>query len=32
MAQSTQVVQTKMLDYFFSLRKLHAVAFQPIVS
>ena len=31
MAQSTQVVQTKMLDYFFSLRKLHAVAFQPIV-
>ncbi len=32
MAQSTQVVQTKMLDYFFSLRKLHAVAFQPIVT
>jgi EAL domain-containing protein (putative c-di-GMP-specific phosphodiesterase class I) len=31
MAQSTQVVQTKMLDYFFSLRKLHAIAFQPIV-
>ena len=31
MAQSTQVVQTKMLDYFFSLRKLHTVAFQPIV-
>ena len=31
MAQSTQVVQTKMLDYFFSLRKLHNVAFQPIV-
>ena len=31
MAQSTQVVQTKMLDYFFSLRKLHKVAFQPIV-
>ena len=31
MAQSTQVVQTKMLDYFFSLRKLHRVAFQPIV-
>ena len=25
MAQSTQVVQTKMLDYFFSLRKLHTV-------
>ena len=32
MAQSTQVVQTKMLDYFFSLRKLHGIAFQPIVS
>ncbi len=32
MAQSTQVMQTKMLDYFFSLRKLHTVAFQPIVS
>jgi EAL domain-containing protein (putative c-di-GMP-specific phosphodiesterase class I) len=32
MAQSTQVVQTKMLDYFFSLRKLHHVAFQPIVA
>lgn len=31
MAQSTQVVQTKMLDYFFSLRKLHMIAFQPIV-
>src|SRR5213076_355969 len=32
MAQSTQVVQTKMLDYFFSLRKLHGIAYQPIVS
>ncbi len=32
MAQSTQVVQTKMLDYFFSLRKLHKIAFQPIVT
>jgi EAL domain-containing protein (putative c-di-GMP-specific phosphodiesterase class I) len=32
MAPSTQVVQTKMLDYFFSLRKLHALAFQPIVT
>jgi EAL domain-containing protein (putative c-di-GMP-specific phosphodiesterase class I) len=32
MAQSTQVVQTKMLDYFFSLRKLHSFAFQPIVT
>lgn len=31
MAPSTQVVQTKTLDYFFSLRKLHGVAFQPIV-
>lgn len=31
MAQSTQVVQTKTLDYFFSLRSLHEVAFQPIV-
>jgi EAL domain-containing protein (putative c-di-GMP-specific phosphodiesterase class I) len=31
MAQSTQVVQMKMLDYFFSLRKLHGMAFQPIV-
>ncbi len=32
MAQSTQVVQTKMLDYFFSLRKLHTFAYQPIVT
>ena len=31
MAQSSQIVQTKMLDYFFSLRTLHRVAFQPIV-
>jgi EAL domain-containing protein (putative c-di-GMP-specific phosphodiesterase class I) len=31
MAQSTQAVQTKMLDYFFSLRTLHGTAFQPIV-
>ena len=31
MAQSTQVIQTKTLDYFFSLRMLHNVAFQPIV-
>ena len=31
MAQSTHAIQTKMLDYFFSLRKLHGVAFQPIV-
>ncbi|MEP6638690.1 MAG: EAL domain-containing protein [Chloroflexota bacterium] len=32
MAQSTQVVQTKMLDYFFSLRKLHTIAYMPIVT
>ena len=32
MAQSSQVVQTKMLDYFFSLRNLHGVAYQPIVT
>jgi EAL domain-containing protein (putative c-di-GMP-specific phosphodiesterase class I) len=31
MAQTTQVIQTKTLDYFLSLRKLHAVAYQPIV-
>ena len=31
MSPTTQVVQTKMLDYFFSLRRLHGVAFQPIV-
>jgi EAL domain-containing protein (putative c-di-GMP-specific phosphodiesterase class I) len=31
MAQTTQVIQTKTLDYFFSLRTLHTVAFQPIV-
>lgn len=31
MAPSTQLVQTKTLDYFFSLRRLHGVAFQPIV-
>ncbi|MEO5884398.1 MAG: EAL domain-containing protein [Candidatus Limnocylindrales bacterium] len=31
MAQTTRGVQTKTLDYFFSLRKLHGVAFQPIV-
>ena len=32
MAQSSQVVQTKMLDYFFSLRKIHTFAFQPIIT
>ena len=31
MSQTTQEVQTKTLDYFFSLRKVHSVAFQPIV-
>jgi EAL domain-containing protein (putative c-di-GMP-specific phosphodiesterase class I) len=31
MAQTTQVVQGKTLDYFFSLRAMHSVAFQPIV-
>jgi len=31
MAQSTQVIQTKTLDYFFNLRNRHAVQFQPIV-
>jgi len=31
MAESTQVVQTKTLDYFFNLRNRHAVRFQPIV-
>jgi EAL domain-containing protein (putative c-di-GMP-specific phosphodiesterase class I) len=31
MAQTTQEIQTKTLDYFFSMRKLHSVAFQPIV-
>lgn len=31
MAQSTHVVQTKTLDYFFNLRNVHQVAFQPII-
>ncbi len=31
MAQSTTLAQTKTLDYFFSLRNLHDVYFQPIV-
>lgn len=31
MAQSSEAVQTKMLDYFFNLRTHHWVAFQPIV-
>ncbi|MBM4407423.1 MAG: EAL domain-containing protein, partial [Chloroflexi bacterium] len=31
MAQSTQAIQTKTLDYFFSLKSNHQVHFQPIV-
>ncbi len=31
MAPSSQLMQTKMLDYFFTLRNVHAVAYQPIV-
>jgi EAL domain-containing protein (putative c-di-GMP-specific phosphodiesterase class I) len=31
MAPSSQFVQTKTLDYFFSLRNVHQVAFQPII-
>jgi EAL domain-containing protein (putative c-di-GMP-specific phosphodiesterase class I) len=31
MAQTTQVIQTKVLDYFFSLKNTHDVHFQPIV-
>lgn len=31
MAQSSQMMQSKMLDYFFTLRNVHAIAFQPIV-
>lgn len=32
MAPTTKVVQGKTLDYFFSLRNVHEVAFQPIIS
>ena len=31
MSQSAQTLETKTLDYFFNMRNLHAVAFQPIV-
>lgn len=31
MAPSTQVVQAKTLDYFFNLRNVHQIAFQPII-
>jgi EAL domain-containing protein (putative c-di-GMP-specific phosphodiesterase class I) len=31
MSPTTAVIQTKTLDYFFNLRNVHQVAFQPIV-
>lgn len=31
MAQSSQMMQSKMLDYFFTLKNVHEIAFQPIV-
>jgi EAL domain-containing protein (putative c-di-GMP-specific phosphodiesterase class I) len=31
MAQTGQLMQTKMLDYFFTLKNLHGIAYQPIV-
>jgi EAL domain-containing protein (putative c-di-GMP-specific phosphodiesterase class I) len=31
MAQSSQMMQSKMLDYFFTLKNMHEIAFQPIV-
>jgi EAL domain-containing protein (putative c-di-GMP-specific phosphodiesterase class I) len=31
MSQSSQLLQTKMIDYFLTLRNVHRVAFQPIV-
>ena len=31
MAQTGQMMQSKMLDYFFSLRNVHGLAYQPIV-
>ena len=31
MSQTSQMLQTKMLDYFFTLRNLHTLAYQPIV-
>ncbi len=31
MAQTSQMVQGKMLDYFFTLKNVHEVAYQPIV-
>jgi EAL domain-containing protein (putative c-di-GMP-specific phosphodiesterase class I) len=31
MAQTGQMMQSKMLDYFFTLKNVHGLAFQPIV-
>jgi EAL domain-containing protein (putative c-di-GMP-specific phosphodiesterase class I) len=31
MAPSGHMLQTKLLDYFFTLRNMHAIAYQPIV-
>jgi EAL domain-containing protein (putative c-di-GMP-specific phosphodiesterase class I) len=31
MAQSSQMMQSKMLDYFFTLKNVHGLAYQPIV-
>ena len=31
MAQTSQMLQTRMLDYFFTLKNVHAIAYQPIV-
>jgi EAL domain-containing protein (putative c-di-GMP-specific phosphodiesterase class I) len=31
MAQTGQLMQTKMLDYFFTLKNVHTIAYQPIV-
>jgi EAL domain-containing protein (putative c-di-GMP-specific phosphodiesterase class I) len=31
MAQSSQMMQSKMLDYFFTLKNMHEIAFQPII-
>jgi EAL domain-containing protein (putative c-di-GMP-specific phosphodiesterase class I) len=31
MAQTSQMMQSKMLDYFFTLKNVHSIAYQPIV-
>ena len=31
MAQTSQMMQSKMLDYFFTLKNVHTIAYQPIV-